>query len=107
MEQSRKRFLKHFLIGATSVPLILDACRKTDVSSGTSSTGSDSGGGTSSGSCTVSPTETAGPFPTHTPSSLVRSDIRLDRTGVAFTINITVKNINNSCAALAGAIVDI
>jgi hypothetical protein len=27
------------------------------------------------GSCTVAPTETEGPFPTHTPSSYVHSDI--------------------------------
>ena len=38
---------------------------------------------------------------------MVRSDIRADRTGVAITVNITIKNTNNSCAALAGAIVDI
>ena len=38
---------------------------------------------------------------------MVRSDIRADRTGVAITINITVKNTSNSCAVLAGAIVDI
>ena len=104
MEQSRKKFLKKFLIGATSVPLILGACKKEDLASG-----SDTGSGTEngSGSCSVSPTETAGPFPTKTPSSLVRSDIRADRTGVAITVNITIANTNNSCAALAGAIVDI
>jgi protocatechuate 3,4-dioxygenase beta subunit len=104
MEQSRKKFLKHFIIGATTVPLIIEACKKdtvTDTSTTTTTTG------TSSGSCTVTPTETAGPFPTITPSSLVRSDIRLDRTGVLFTINITVKNKNNNCAALAGAIADV
>ena len=100
MEQSRKKFLKHFLIGATSVPLIIEACKKEDLNSG-----SETGSG--SGSCGVSPTETAGPFPTKTPSSLVRSDIRADRTGVAIAINITINNTNNSCAALAGAIVDI
>lgn len=108
MEQTRKKFLKNFLIGATSVPLILEACKKDAAVTGTgSSSGSGSGSGTGSGSCTVAPTETAGPFPTITPSSLVRSDIRGDRTGVAFTLNITVKNTNNNCAALAGAIVDI
>ena len=100
MEQSRKKFLKQFLIGATSVPIILQACKKEDLTADTDT-------GTESGSCTVSPTETAGPFPTITPSSLVRSDIRDDRTGVGFTIKITIKNTNNSCAALAGAIVDI
>ncbi|MEP7373446.1 MAG: intradiol ring-cleavage dioxygenase [Chitinophagaceae bacterium] len=106
MEQSRKKFLKHFLIGATSVPLILEACKKDDITtSGDTGSGTETGSG--SGSCSVSPTETAGPFPTKTPSSLVRSDIRADRTGVAITINITIANTNNSCAVLAGAIVDI
>ena len=110
MEQSRKKFLRSFLIGATSVPVILAACKKDDLSStsGTgTTTGTETGTGTSSGSCTVSPTETAGPFPTKSPSSLVRSDIRLDRTGVAFTINITIRNTNDSCNGLSGSIVDI
>jgi protocatechuate 3,4-dioxygenase beta subunit len=106
MEQTRKKFLKHFLIGATSVPLILEAaCKKTDASSG--SNGSGTGTGSSSGSCTVSATETEGPFPTHTPSSYVRSDIRDDRTGVLLSVKINITNTNNSCAILAGAIVDI
>ena len=103
MEQSRKKFLKHFLIGATTVPLILEACKKDTVTTTTTGTTTSTG----SGSCTTTPSETAGPFPTITPSSLVRSDIRLDRTGVAFTIKITIKNTNSSCAALSGAIVDI
>jgi len=105
MEQSRKNFLKNFLIGATSVPLILEACKKDTVTTTTTTT-TTAGTGTS-GTCTVSPTETAGPFPTITPSSLVRSDIRLDRTGVAFSMKITIADKNNSCAALAGAIVDV
>ena len=106
MEQSRKKFLRQFFIGATSVPLILQACKKEDLTTDTD-TGTGSGSGSGSGSCSVSPSETAGPFPTITPSSLVRSDIKDDRTGVAFTIKITIKNTNNSCAALANAIVDI
>ena len=105
MEQSRKKFLKHFLIGATTVPLILEACKKDTVTTTTTTTTDTTGTSTGSGTCTTTPSETAGPFPTITPSSLVRSDIRLDRTGVAFTIKITIKN--SSCAALSGAIVDI
>jgi len=107
MEQSRKKFLRHFLIGATTVPLIMEACKKDTVTTTDSTTTTTTTTTTTSGSCTVTPTETGGPFPTITPSSLVRSDIRLDRTGVAFTINITITNKNNSCAALSGAIVDI
>ena len=102
MEQNRKKFLKQFLVGAATVPAILAACRKENASD--TLDGGSSGG---SGSCTVAPTETAGPFPTVTPSSLVRSDIRDDRTGVAMSVKITVQNVNNSCTPLAGAIVDI
>lgn len=95
---------------------VLNACSSDDGSitvatdSGSTSSGSSSsasGSGTSSGSCTVSPTETAGPFPTKNPSTLVTNDITSDRTGVALGITITVKNVNNSCAILTDAIVDI
>jgi len=104
MEQTRKKFLKNLFIGATSVPLLIEACKKSDIAS---VTGSDSTGTTNSGTCAIAPTETAGPFPTHTPSTLVRSDIRDDRTGVGFTVTINVNNINNNCAPLSGVIVDI
>lgn len=57
--------------------------------------------------CSVTNSETAGPFPTINPSSLVTANIVGDRTGVAFTINITIKNTNGNCAAYQGAIVDI
>lgn len=100
----RKRFLKDGLAALGLITIApLAACKKDSVDS----TGSGSGTGTGTGSCTVAPTETEGPFPTKSPSSLVTNDIRSDRTGVAFTIKITIKNTNASCAALAGAIVDI
>lgn len=57
--------------------------------------------------CLTSPSETAGPFPTITPSSLVQTNIVGDRTGVAFTINIRILNSNADCNPLQGAIVDI
>lgn len=60
-----------------------------------------------SAACSVTNSETAGPFPTITPASLVTSNIVGDRTGVPFTINIVVKNINDSCGALPGVLVDI
>jgi protocatechuate 3,4-dioxygenase beta subunit len=62
---------------------------------------------TASGSCSATDAETEGPFPTKSPSTLVKTDIRSDRTGVAFTITITIQDKNNSCAALEGAYVDI
>lgn len=58
--------------------------------------------------CSVTNSETAGPFPTITPASYVRSNIISDnRTGVAFTINITINNTNANCGAYEGALVDI
>ncbi|MBL7751590.1 MAG: intradiol ring-cleavage dioxygenase [Chitinophagaceae bacterium] len=101
---------KHFLrngIAALGVAFVapLASCKK-DLDDADSGSTSGSGNGTG-GTCTISPTETEGPFPTKTPSSLERSDIRDDRTGVALTIKINILNKNNNCAALAGALVDI
>jgi protocatechuate 3,4-dioxygenase beta subunit len=104
----RKAFLKNGIasLGLAFVAPLLSSCKKETVTDTTSSSGSGSGTG-STGSCTLAPTETAGPFPTKTPSSLVTSNITSDRTGVPFTIKISINNKNNSCSGLAGAIVDI
>jgi protocatechuate 3,4-dioxygenase beta subunit len=58
-------------------------------------------------SCTVTNSETEGPFPTHNPSTLVQTNIVGDRTGVAFTMNIYIKNTNANCAAYQNVIVDV
>lgn len=108
----RKEFLRGLGLaglGALTIPVI-KACSNDDSSSSSSTTDSTTAtntGGSTSTTCTVTSTETAGPFPTKSPSSLVTANIVSDRTGVAFTINITIKNTNASCAVLAGAIVDI
>ena len=100
----RKHFLKNGLaaLGLAAIAPLANACKKE-----TDATTTDTDTSSGSGTCSVSPTETEGPFPTKTPSSLVRSDIRDDRTGVALTVKITINNKNNGCAALAGALVDI
>ncbi|MBC6612190.1 intradiol ring-cleavage dioxygenase [Hymenobacter sp. BT507] len=106
----RKNFLKSLLVGAISTPAVLAACSKESDSvtpSGTTTTGTTGGTSTGSNSCTVAPTETEGPFPTKAPASYVRSDITDGRTGYKLTVNITVTNSSSSCAALAGALVDI
>jgi protocatechuate 3,4-dioxygenase beta subunit len=91
----RKEFIKRLGLGSLIVPIIA-ACGNDDpVTNGTT------------GSCTVSPAETEGPFPTKTPSDFVVVDIRSDRAGVEMVMNITIQNKNNSCAALAGAMVDV
>ena len=103
----RKNFLKNGLaaLGVAFIVPLANSCKKeTEV---TDTTGGEGSTVTTPGTCSTTPSETEGPFPTKIPSSLVNSDIRSDRTGVPFTIKITINNKNNSCAALAGAIVDI
>jgi len=97
----RKNFLKSLLLSAASTSVLVQACKKD------SETTSASGSSSSSGTCSEAPTETEGPYPTKTPASYVRSDIRDDRTGYKLTIKITVTNKNSNCAALSGALVDI
>lgn len=97
------------MIGAVSTSALI-ACHKDGVSSTDSSTGTTTtttGGATTTNGCTVAPDETEGPFPTHTPASYVRSDIRDDRTGYKLTAKLTVVNHNNNCNALSGLLVDI
>jgi protocatechuate 3,4-dioxygenase beta subunit len=96
----RKEFLKKGFaaLGFAVVAPLISSCKKED--SITTSGGSSSG-------CAVSPTETAGPYPTKSPSSLVLQDIKGDRTGLPMTMKLTIQNVNNSCAALAGALIDV
>lgn len=108
----RKDFLRGLGLvglGALTIPVI-KACSNDDSgnSSSTDTTqATDTGGTSSNGTCSVTASETAGPFPTKSPTSLVTSNIVSDRTGVKFTINISIKNTKANCAALAGAIVDV
>ena len=93
----RKEFIKRLGLGSLMVP-IMAACASDDPTPEDTST---------SGDCTVSPTETAGPFPTKSPSSLAMVDIRSDRTGIVMDVNITIQNKDNNCEPLEDAIVDI
>lgn len=101
----RKGFLKSLgLAGVTALaaPIFIH-CRNDDDQD--SATGTIDN--TISTACSVTNTETEGPFPTKSPSTLVQSNIVSDRTGVPFTIAITVQNVKAGCAALQGAVVDI
>ncbi|BFO66295.1 intradiol ring-cleavage dioxygenase [Chryseobacterium sp. KCF3-3] len=103
---NRKGFLKSLgLAGVTAVaaPLLIHCGNDDDITDSSSGTSTGSG----STGCSVTNTETEGPFPTKSPSSLVQSNIVSDRTGVPFTITITIQNVNTSCAVLQGAFVDI
>jgi protocatechuate 3,4-dioxygenase beta subunit len=100
----RKQFLKGGLAALGLVAIAPLACKK---SSGDASSSSSSSDSSSSGSCTVTSSETAGPYPTITPSSYVRSNIVDGQSGVPLTVKIYIKNTKNSCSALSGALVDI
>lgn len=60
---------------------------------------------TSTTTCTVTPSETAGPFPSITLP--VRSDVREDRTGLLLTLAVSVVNTNAACAPVTNASVEI
>jgi protocatechuate 3,4-dioxygenase beta subunit len=88
----RKDFIKTIGLGAIIVPFI-KGCEK-DASAG-------------DGSCTVTPSETAGPFPTKTPAALLFENITSDRTGISLSLILTIQNRNNGCAPLSDAVVDV
>lgn len=103
---NRKQFLKRGIVGMGTIialPSVITACSKED----NSTTGETDNSGTNNESCTLSPSETAGPFPIITPSDLVRANIISDRTGVALLITLTVVDNSNDCAPLANVYVDL
>lgn len=100
----RKEFLKKLGFSMIVVPMLSACSEDGDPTTDTTSNTTDN---TATGTCTTTPSETEGPFPTKTPSSLVMTDIRSDRAGVPMTITINIQSKAASCAALAGALVDI
>lgn len=103
MEQSRKKFLKHLIVGTTAVPILLQACKK-----GTDSS-TDDGTVEGSASCTVTDTETDGPYPLYNSrgSAIQRVDITDGKTGLPLDMVITIRNVNDNCNVLANARVDV
>lgn len=88
----RIEFIKRLGLSSLVFPVVAAACKSDDEDEG---------------SCAKTASETEGPFPTKSPSSLVMEDITSDRTGVALSVTITIQNKSNDCVVLAGAIVDI
>ncbi|WP_394848488.1 dioxygenase [Pendulispora brunnea] len=106
-----RRQALRWLAAAGLLPLL--GCGNDDASGGTS----DAGSGSGDGSCSVSPEETAGPYPGDgsngpnvlSTSGVVRSDIRSsfgDMSGIAegllTTVTLTLVDTNANCAALSG-----
>lgn len=92
----RKDFLKKLGLGIIVTPLI-SACSESDDPTTTNTTGT----------CATTPSETEGPFPTKSPTTLVLTDVRSDRAGLQMAVNITITNKNSNCTPIQGAIVDI
>jgi protocatechuate 3,4-dioxygenase beta subunit len=72
---------------------------------------SSSNSGSSSSTCAVAPSETAGPYPDKTGmlgnQAFYRRDITEGRPGLPLTLAITITNVNNNCAPLANAAVEV
>lgn len=102
----RKTFLTSGLaaLGFAAIAPLANSCKKESTTTTTDTTTTTT---TTSGTCTTGASETAGPYPTITPSSYVRSNIVDGQSGVPLTIKLTFTNTNSSCAALTGALVDI
>ncbi|MCE7044279.1 intradiol ring-cleavage dioxygenase [Dyadobacter sp. CY312] len=100
----RKEFLKRGFSALGFAAIVSCSNNSIDpVETAETATGSTGSGG----SCTITASETAGPFPTIVPGNYVLNDITSDRTGNKLTVKITIQNKNNSCTALAAALVDI
>lgn len=107
MKHTREKFLKHLIVGASSLPILIEACTK---SSDAQSTGTDTTSSTGSGKdCIVSPEETAGPYPydLSKDSAMFRVDITEGKTGIPLGLTITVVNANDNCSPVSNARVDI
>lgn len=89
---NRKEFLKGSLLGLGGMAVlpasVKAACTTSDCSS-------------------LSPSETAGPFPIKNPADLVRQNIVGDRSGIPLVIELTILDQNNNCSPLAGVSVDL
>ncbi len=92
----RKHFLRNS-IGLLSAAVLADACKKDDA-------------GTTSSGCIASPSEVEGPYPYaggEITNPLQRADVTAGQTGLPLTLTFLVTNVNNNCAAVPSARVDI
>ena len=93
------------MLGAAGAAFALGCGGESVTSPSTSTTTTTTTPPGTSSTCAVTPSETAGPFPSLT--DLIRSDIREGRSGSTLRLTITVVNTNNSCSPVSGASVEI
>ena len=91
------------LIGAASAAAAFGCSNGVTSPTATATTNTDPA--STNAACAVTPTETAGPYPSIT--SLFRSDIREDRQGIPLTLTVKVVTSSSSCAPVANADVEI
>ena len=104
----RKKFIKNGLVGMgaiVAIPTTILSCTKEDTFS--EETDSSTETDTDTNSCTISPSETAGPFPIKTPADLVRENIVGNRSGVALLITLAIQDQSNNCQPISGVYVDL
>jgi protocatechuate 3,4-dioxygenase beta subunit len=89
-----------------AIPLISN-CKKSAEVNPTDSTPVSSDPTVTPSTCLVTNTETLGPYPTHTPTNFIIQNIVSDRQGTPTTLKIYVRNVNNGCAIIKDAIVDV
>lgn len=96
----RKEFLKNIGLGGLLLPVIA-ACKEDEVL--------ETSTGNNSGTCTITDTETDGPYPLYNSrgSSINRAAIADGKEGIPLSMVITIKNVNDNCAILSNARVDI
>jgi len=90
-------------MGAASAALAL-GCTGDTVTGPSTTTGTTTTTGTNA-ACAVTPSETAGPFPSR--ADFFRNDIREGKNGTVLTLTIKVVNTSSSCAPVPNADVEI
>ena len=92
------------VLGAAGAAALAYGCGGASASPTSPSTTTATTTGTNA-ACAVTPTETAGPYPSL--NDFFRSDIRDGKSGTILTLTIRVVNVNSSCAPVSNANVEI
>jgi protocatechuate 3,4-dioxygenase beta subunit len=92
------------VMGAAGAALAF-GCGGSPTSPDTSTSTSTTTTGSTNAACAVTPTETAGPYPSLT--DIFRSDIRDGKTGTLLALTVKVVNVTAACVAVANANVEV
>jgi len=106
-EMLRRRLTRRAALGALSAAGagLAVACGDSPTSPSETAAGTTTTTPSTNAACAVTPTETAGPYPSR--GDFFRSDIREGKQGTLLTLTIKVVNVNGACAAVPSADVEI